>query len=158
MSFSLPTSHLKAAPPIGVATARAPSGSISATTTLAAPARWKASHIALPMPLPPPVTTTTLPVTCIAVSPCYRFLRQNHIKDSRIVAGRAEQDEAVPDRVLETQPLPGMEDHAGGIQYASRERETQRQRRQPLHHGVIEHDAAPAHRQIEPGRQAVVSP
>ena len=28
------------------------------------------------------------------------------------MAGRAEQDEAMPDRVLEAQPLPGMEDHA----------------------------------------------
>src|SRR6185436_5858901 len=130
MSFSFPTSHLKAAPPIGVATARAPSGSISATTTLAAPARWKASHIALPMPLPPPVTTTTLPVTCMAVSPS-NFLRQNdQVEDSRIVAGRAEHDEAVPDRVLKTQPLPGVEDHAGSVQHTACERETQRQCRQ----------------------------
>src|SRR5215208_169647 len=122
------------------------------------------------MPLPPPVTTTTLPVTCMAVSPLehdpekwepvfrkdhaqtknYRFLRQNHIKDSRIMAGRAEQDEAMPDRVLETQPLPSMKDHAGGIQHAARERETQRQRRQLFHHGVIEHHAATAHGEIKP--------
>src|SRR4030088_1122276 len=100
MSFSFPTSHLKAAPPIGVATAREPAGSISATTTLAAPARWNASHIALPMPLAPPVTTTTLPFTCMAVLPVYSlFLRQHHVEDSRIVAGGAKQDEAVPDRV-----------------------------------------------------------
>src|SRR5689334_7081996 len=115
MSFSLPTSHLKAAPPIGAATARAPSGSISATTTLAAPARWKASHMARPMPLPPPVTTTTLPVTCMAPSPLvvalfyYRSL-QDDVEHRRVVAGRAAQHKAVPDRILETQPLPGVKD------------------------------------------------
>ena len=61
------------------------------------------------------------------------------------------------DRVLEAQPLPGMEDHAGGVQHTARERETQRQCRQLLHHGVIEHHAAPAHGEIKPGRQPVVS-
>src|SRR6266576_3556521 len=112
MSFSLPTSHLKAAPPSGVATARAPSGLISTTTTLAAPARWKASHSALPMPLAPPVTTTTLPVTCMVVLPSFLFSAQDKIEDRRVVTGRAAQHEAMPDGVLKTQPLPGVEDHA----------------------------------------------
>src|SRR5260370_2927967 len=112
MSFSLPTSHLKAAPPIGVAAARAPSGLISTTTTLAAPARWKASHSAFPMPLAPPVTTTTLPATCMVASPMLLFSGQNHIEDCRVMAGRARQHEAMPDRVLETQPLPGVQNNA----------------------------------------------
>src|SRR5207248_10326341 len=151
MSFSFPTSHLNAAPPIGVETARAPSGSISTTTTLAAPARWKASHIAFPMPLPPPVTTTTLPVTCMALLPLIMILRQDHhMENSRIMAGGAEQDEAVPDGVLEAQPLPGMEDHAQTIEHAARHHEAQRQRRHRLHHRIVNHDAAPAQREIEP--------
>src|SRR5213075_3178980 len=101
MSFSLPTSHLKAAPPIGVATARAPAGSISTTTTLAAPARWKASHSAFPMPLAPPVTTTTFPATCIVT---LRSLGsgQDKIEDRRVMAGGAREHEAMPDGVLKT--------------------------------------------------------
>src|SRR3954466_9090327 len=158
MSFSFPTSHLKAAPPIGVATARAPSGSISATTTLAAPARWNASNIAFPMPLPPPVTTTTLPVTCMAALPLIFLCQHDQVEYSRIMAGRAEQDEAMPDRVLEAQALPGVEHHAQTIEYASRHHEPQRQRRHRLHHGIAEHHAAPAQRQIKAHGQAIVSP
>src|SRR4029450_945422 len=74
------------------------------------------------------------------------------------MAGRAEQDEAMPDRVLEAQPLPRMEDHAGGIQHAARERETQRQCRQLLHHRVIEHHAAPAHGEVQCGPRPGQSP
>src|SRR6266478_9760282 len=118
MSFSFPTSHLKAAPPIGVATAREPAGSISATTTLAAPARWNASHSALPMPLAPPVTTTTLPGTCIAAPPFVWVSGQNQIEHRGIVAGRAEQHEAMPDHVLETQAPPGVKDDAKSIEQA----------------------------------------
>src|SRR5438876_9513712 len=143
-SFSLPTSHLKAAPSIPPATARAALGSISATTTLAAPARWKASHIARPMPFPPPVTTTTLPVTCMAPSPLflvviyYRSL-QDDVEHRRVVAGRAAQHKAVPDRVLEAQPLPGVKNHAERIEHAARDDEAHRHGRQRLDHGIIEH-------------------
>src|SRR6478736_1373718 len=121
-SFSLPTSHLKAAPLMAPATARAALGSMSATTTLPAPARWKASHMARPMPLPPPVTTTTLPVTCMAPSPLmcrcfyYRSL-QDDVEHRRVVADGAAQHKAVPDRVLETQPLPGVEYHAESVEH-----------------------------------------
>src|SRR5882762_1448841 len=111
MSFSFPTSHLKAAPPIGVATTRAPAGSISATTTLAAPARWKASHMARPIPLPPPVTTTILPATCMISLPLAQEISaQDDVEHGGIVAGRAQQHEAMPDRILEAKPLPGVED------------------------------------------------
>ena len=44
------------------------------------------------------------------------------------MAGRADQDKAVPDRILETQPPPGMEDHAKAVEYAARDDEPQRQR------------------------------
>src|SRR4051794_10773826 len=157
MSFSFPTSHLKAAPLIGVATAREPSGSISATTTLAAPARWNASHIALPMPLAPPVTTTTLPVTCmLAPLRFLSLLRQHHIEDSGIMAGCAKQDEAMPDRILKSQPVPGVEDHAQAIQHAASDDEPQRQTRQRLHDRIVKHHAAPAQSEIEPDGCAVV--
>src|SRR5262245_3911159 len=159
-SFSLPTSHLKAAPLMAPATARAALGSMSATTTLAAPARWKASHSARPMPLPPPVTTTTLPATCMAPSPSfmslfYYRLLQDDVEHRRVVAGGAAQHEAVPDRVLETQPLPGVEHHAERIEHPAGNDEAQRQRRQGPHHGVIEHQAAPAHSKVKSDRQAV---
>src|SRR3954454_9702599 len=121
MSFSLPTSHLKAAPLIGVATVRAPSGSISTTTTLAAPARWKASHSARPMPLAPPVTTTTFPLTCMVVLPSLLFSGQHSIENGRVVAGGACEHKAMPDRILKAQPLPGMEDHAKTVQHTARE-------------------------------------
>src|SRR4051812_33731321 len=131
MSFSFPTSHLKAAPPIGVATTRAPSGSISATTTLAAPARWKASHIARPMPLAPPVTTTTLPATCmITLRLSKKISAQNDVEHGGIVAGRAGQHEAMPDHVLETQPPPGVENDPQAVEYSARDQEGQRHGRQ----------------------------
>src|SRR5436190_4511418 len=159
-SFSLPTSHLKAAPLMAPATARAALGSISATTTLAAPARWKASHMARPMPLPPPVTTTTLPATCMAPSPLivslfyYRSL-QDDVEHRRVVAGRPAQHKTVPDRVLEAQPLPGVEDHTERIEHAAGDDEAQRHGRQSLDHGIIEHHAAPAHDEVEADREAV---
>src|SRR4051794_9522801 len=161
-SFSLPTSHLKAAPSIGVATARAPSGLISTTTTLAAPARWKASDSALPMPLAPPVTTTTFPVTCMVVLPSLLFFSQifsaqHKIDDRRVMAGGAGEHEAVPDRVLKAQPFPSMEDHAETVQHAARDNEIQRHSRQRLHHRIVQHHAAPAHRQIKPDREPVVA-
>src|SRR6266446_4955112 len=143
MSFSLPTSHLKAAPPIGVATVRAPPGLISTTTTLAAPARWKASHSAFPMPLAPPVTTTTFPSTCMVVLPSLLFSAQNKIEDGRVVAGGAREHKAMPDGVLKTQPLPGMEDHAETVEHAARDDEPQCHGRQRLHHRIVQHHAAP---------------
>ena len=48
-----------------------------------------------------------------------------------------------------------MKDHAQTIQHAARDHEPQRHGRQRLHHGVIEHHAAPAHRQIKADRQPV---
>src|SRR5262245_26812394 len=159
-SFSLPTSHLKAAPLMAPATARAALGSMSATTTLAAPARWKASHSARPIPLPPPVTTTTLPATCMAPSPSFMSLfyyrsLQDDVEHRRVVAGGAAQHKAVPDRVLETQPLPGVEHHAESIEHTARDDEAYRHGRQRLDHGVIEHHAAPAHGEVKPDREAV---
>src|ERR1700692_2311079 len=155
MSRSCPTSHLNAAPSTEAATACAPARSRSATTTLAAPARWKASHSARPMPLAPPVTTTTLPVTCIVTSEVRKSSGQDEIEDCGVMAGRAPQHEGMPDRVLETQALPCMKDDPETVQKAAKRDEPQwhcRQRRPPR---VIDHPAAPAHRQIEADRRPV---
>src|ERR1700732_5189496 len=100
MSFSFPTSHLNAAPAIEAATTRAAALSMSATTTLAAPARCKASQSARPMPLAPPVTTTILSRTCIVKPVCLK-LGQNQIEHGRVVAGRAPPHERKHDYVLE---------------------------------------------------------
>src|ERR1700719_3561460 len=149
MSRSCPTSHLNAAPSTEAATACAPARSRSATTTLAAPARWKASHSARPIPLAPPVTTTTLPVTFIVASEVRKSSGQDEIEDCSVMAGRAQQHEGMPDRVLETQALPGMKDDPETVQKAAKRDEPQCQRRQRRHHRVIDHAGAPAHRQIE---------
>src|SRR5271156_447562 len=155
MSFSCATSHLNAAPLIGAATERAPLQSRSATTTLAAPARWKASHRALPMPLAPPVTTTTLPATCIVTSRFYLFSGQNQIEHRGVMAGCAQQDETMPDHVLEAQPPPGMKNHAETIERAAHQHQPQRHLRQRGHDPIVKHYSAPAERQIEPDREAI---
>src|SRR5579862_7129588 len=115
MSFSCATSHLNAAPSIDAATVRAAATFTSATITLAAPARWKASQSARPMPLAPPVTTTTLSFTSIAGPKRWererQALRQNEVEHGRVMARRAEQHERMPDHVLEPQPLPCVEDY-----------------------------------------------
>src|SRR6266404_2155305 len=157
MSFSCPTSHLNAAPSIEAATLRAPAISTSATITFAAPARWKTSQSARPMPLAPPVTTTILPVTCTATSAFFaiRSLGQDEVEHRRVMAGRAQQHETMPDHVLEAKPLPGVKDHTETIQRATRDHEPERHRRQRRHDSIIEHGAAPAHRQKEADREPV---
>src|ERR1700689_5392644 len=154
MSFSCPTSHLNAAPSTEAAMASAPAKTRSATITLAAPARWKASHSARPMPLAPPVTTTTLPVTCIARL-SGNFSGQNEVEHGGVMAGRAQQHERMPYRVLETQAMPGVKDDPQTVEQTTGRDEPQGQRRQRLHHGVVDHEAAPPHRQIEAYRQRV---
>src|SRR6266403_761701 len=150
MSFSWPTSHLNAAPSIEAATILAPSISTSATITFAAPARWRTSQSARPMPLAPPVTTTILPVTCIATCAFLKSISgQNEIEHGGVMAGRAQQHKGMPDHVLEAQPLPGVEDHTQTIQRSARDYEPKRHGRQRRHDSVIEHEAAPTHRQIE---------
>src|SRR4030081_1666378 len=110
------------------------------------------------MPLAPPVTTTILPVTCIAASAVLKSISgQNEIEYGGVMAGRAEQHEGVPDRVLKTQPLPGMKDYAEAVERSARDHEPKRQAGKHRGHGVIEHGAAPAHRQIEADRDAVVA-
>src|SRR6266567_3297881 len=111
------------------------------------------------MPLAPPVTTTTLPVTCMRRLPLSHTaplmpLRgtcsaQHEVEHRGIMACRAGQDKAVPDRVLEAQPPPGMEDHAEAVENAARQHAAQRQRGQRLDHGAVEHHAAPTHREID---------
>src|SRR3954447_21316216 len=155
MSFSWPTSHLNAAPSIEAATASAFARSRSATTTLAAPARWKASHSARPMPLAPPVTTTTLPATCMVTPRFQRLSGQHEIEHGGVMASRAEQYEGMPDCILKAQALPGVEDDAQAVQRAANDHEPQRHARQRRHHGVIEHDSAPAHGEIKSHRQPV---
>src|SRR3954464_9353500 len=158
MSFSCPTSHLNATPPTEAATASAPARSRSATITFDAPARLKASHRARPMPLAPPVTTTILPATCITPSTFWIFSGQNEIEHGRIMAGRPQQHEAVPDRILEAQPLPSVKDDSETIKQPASGDEPYRQARQRGYSGVVHHEAAPAHRKIENDRQAIETP
>src|SRR5439155_24247008 len=105
------------------------------------------------MPLAPPVTTTTLPVTCMrrlllsytaSLIPFRGACSAQHEVEHRgIMARRAGQDKAVPDRILEAQAPPGMEDHAKAVEQATGKDEVQHQRRQRLDHGVVEHQPAP---------------
>src|SRR5205085_3955154 len=118
MSCSRPTSQRNAAPSIAAATASAFARSRSATTTFAAPARWNAWHSALPMPLAPPVTTTTLPATCIVALP-FETSGQDSIEHGGVMTGGTEQHKTMPDRVLEAQPLPGVEDDTEAVQHAA---------------------------------------
>src|ERR1700722_8189530 len=107
------------------------------------------------MPLAPPVTTTILPATCIAPPAVLKSKSsgQNQIEHRRVMAGRAQQHEGMPDRVLETQPLPGVKDYAETIEQAAGRDEPQGQGRQRRHHRVVDYEAAPAHRQKQADRQ-----
>src|SRR5712675_3618217 len=107
------------------------------------------------MPLAPPVTTTTLPATCIVTSRFLSLSGQHEIEHGGVMTGRAEQYEGMPDRILKAQPLPGVEDDAETVQRAADDHEPQRHGRQRRHHGVIEHESAPADRQIESHREPV---
>src|SRR4051795_13143477 len=98
------------------------------------------------MPLAPPVTTTTLPATCIAMPRCSNS-GQYEVEHGGVMARGPEQHEGMPDRVLEAQPLPGVEDDAETVEHAADDHQAKRHRRQCRHHGVIEHEPAPAHRQ-----------
>src|SRR3954466_14512046 len=100
------------------------------------------------MPLAPPVTTTTLPATCIVAS-CFSRLGQHEIEHGGVMTGSTEQYKGMPDGILKAQPPPGMEDDAQAVQRAADDDEPQRHGRQRHHNGVIEHEPAPAHRQIE---------
>src|SRR5579871_2671848 len=108
------------------------------------------------MPVAPPVTTTILPLTCIASPDVSReVLRQNHVEHGRVMARRAEQHETMPDHVLEAQPLPCVEDYPETVQQATGEDEPERHLRQRGQPGVIGDDAAPAHGKIKADRQPV---
>src|ERR1041385_4030587 len=106
------------------------------------------------MPLAPPVTTTTLPATCI-VALRFIFSRQHNIQHGGVMTGCAEQHKTMPDRILEAQPPPGMENDAKTVQHAADHHKPQRHGGQRCYHGVVEHEAAPAHREIEADRQPV---
>lgn len=71
------------------------------------------------------------------------------------MAGGGGEHEAVPDRVLEAQALPDMEDDAGGIEHAADRDQDERDRRQRRRHRPDDEQAAPAHDQIERDRGAV---
>src|SRR5512135_1236299 len=130
-SFSCATSHLNAAPSIPPATDLAPAASLSATTTLAAPARWKASQSARPMPLAPPVTTTTLPFTCMAEPVILKTVSGQHeVEHGGVVARRAQQHETMPDHVLKAQPLPCVEDYSETVEQTTGKDEPDRRMRQ----------------------------
>src|ERR1700722_13068327 len=104
------------------------------------------------MPLAPPVTTTTFPATRMV-----NVLGQNQIEHGGIMAGRAQQHETMPDHVLEAKPLPAVKDHPKTVKRATCEHEPEREAGQRRHHGIIEHSAAPAHRQINADRDAVIT-
>src|SRR5579863_8127308 len=108
------------------------------------------------MPLPPPVTTTILPLTCIATPEFSEtVLRQNQIEHGRVVARRAEKHETMPDHILEPQPLPCVEDYPKAVQQATGENEPERHLRQRGEASVIGDDAAPAHGEVKPDRQTI---
>src|SRR4051812_30238529 len=110
------------------------------------------------MPSAPPVTTTTLPATCIVTPGCLRNSGgENEIEHGGVVAGRAPEPEAVPNPVLKTHPLPGMEDHPSAVQHAARNRDPHRHPRQRRHYRIVEHEAAPAHCEVKADRQPVVT-
>src|SRR3984957_21091807 len=106
------------------------------------------------MPLAPPVTTTILPLTCIA-NPDFSesALGQNQIEHGRVMARRAEKHETMPDRVLEAQPLPCVEDYPETVEQATGKDQPEHQLWQLREAGVIGDNAAPAHREVEPDRQ-----
>ena len=90
------------------------------------------------MPLAPPVTTTILPLTCIAKPDLLGLsLGQNEVEHGGIVARRAEKHETMPDRVLEAQPSPCVKDYPETVEQATREDEPQRQFGQRGNAGVI---------------------
>src|ERR1700722_8797614 len=97
------------------------------------------------MPLAPPVTTTILPATCIAPSAVLKSKSsgQNQIEHRGVMAGRAQQHEGMPDRVLETQPLPGVKNYPETIEQAPGRDEPQGQEPQRRHPRVVDHDNAP---------------
>src|SRR3954451_16488211 len=111
------------------------------------------------MPLAPPVTTTTLPVTCmrrLLFLYCFWSCSAQHEVEHRgIMARRAGQDKAVPDRILEAQPAPSVEDDAKGVERPPRHHKPQRHRGERLDHGIIEHHPAPAHHEINADGDAV---
>src|SRR5438045_1619501 len=105
------------------------------------------------MPRAPPVTTTILPVTCmrplVALSYCpMPASGQNQIQHRGVMERGAEQHERMPDRVLEAQAAPGMEDHAEAVEAAAGEHAADHHLRQHGDCGIIHHDAAPAEREI----------
>src|ERR1700682_530670 len=106
------------------------------------------------MPLAPPVTTTILSRTCIAKPVCLK-LGQNQIEYGRVMAGRAQEHERMPDHVLEAKPVPGMKDNPETVEHATGDNEPERQMRQRRQAGVVGDQPAPAHRQIETDRYPV---
>src|SRR5579863_5515892 len=106
------------------------------------------------MPLAPPVTTTILPFTCIATPDLSEVnLRQDDVEHGRVVACRAEKHEAMPDHVLEAQPLPCAEDYSETVEQATGKDKPEGHFRQRGQAGVIGDDAAPAHGKIKADRQ-----
>src|ERR1700759_4853021 len=107
------------------------------------------------MPLAPPGPTTPLPFPCIAASRCYSLSGQDEVHHRRVVTGRAQQDETMPDHVLEAQPPPGVKDHPEAVERPAGQHEPEVQGRQRTNPGIIEHPPAPAEREGEPRRQPV---
>src|SRR3954451_16227364 len=114
------------------------------------------------MPLAPPVTTTTLPVTCmrrlLLLCRFWSCSAQHEVENRGIMARRAGQDKAVPDRILEAQTAPGVEYDAKGVERPTRHHKPQRHHGKSLDHGVIEHHPAPANHEINADGDTVEPP
>src|SRR6202140_612968 len=104
------------------------------------------------MPLAPPVTTTILPVTCITASAIPKISGHYEIEHGGVVAARSQQHEGMPDRVLKSQPLPGMKDDPETVEQAAGHDKPHGQGRQQHQAFVVDHEPAPAHPQINPDR------
>src|SRR6516165_7028459 len=108
------------------------------------------------MPLAPPVTTTTLPLTCMA-APVFLKLQsgQHEIEHGGVVARRAQQHEGMPDHVLKAKPLPCVEDYPETVEQATGDKKPERQLRQRGKAGVVGDRPAPPHSEVETDRHAV---
>src|SRR3954449_4451329 len=79
----------------------------------------------------------------------------DHGEHGAEIAPRGGEHEAVPDGVLEFQPVPDVEDDAAGVEEAADHDEPERWRRQPLDDALHCKQAAPAEREAKADRQPV---
>src|SRR3974390_624313 len=108
------------------------------------------------MPFAPPVTTTTLPLTCMAAPVILKLLSGQHeVEHGSVVARRAQEHERMPDHVLKAKPLPCVEDYPETVEQATGDKKPERQLRQRGQAGVVGDRPAPPHSEVETDRHAV---